>query len=133
MAQKVILVEATIGTDLLENEPLTGLADSYDVTSVSGFTTKDNQNMCLVTLSERLEVPVFLPATSTFEDSVDVTLYCPTEGATIHYTTDGSTPTAESTAFTTDITLEATATVKAISVKNGESSRVVSKTYTKES
>ena len=33
---------------------------------------------------------------TTFDSSLSVSMTCPTEGATIHYTTDGSEPTAES-------------------------------------
>ena len=52
-------------------------------------------------------------------------------GATIHYTLDGSTPTAESTVYSTPITLSDTTTVKEIAVKDGVSSSVTSRVYTK--
>ena len=48
-----------------------------------------------------------------------------------HYTNDGSTPTAASTAYTEALTLEATTTIKAIAVKGGITSEVASKTFTK--
>ncbi len=53
------------------------------------------------------------------------------QGAEIRYTTDGSTPTAESSLYSAAITLSDTATVKAIAIKNGQSSEVASKTFTK--
>ena len=52
-------------------------------------------------------------------------------GATIHYTVDGSTPTSASTAYTEALTLTATTTVKAIAVKDGVSSAMSSRTFTK--
>ena len=54
-------------------------------------------------------------------------------GAEIHYTTDGSTPTAESTLYSEAFTLSDTTTVKAIAIKDGESSEVASKLFTKSS
>lgn len=66
-----------------------------------------------------------------FEESTQVTMSCSTAGATIHYTVDGTTPTAESTQYTEALTLTDTTTVKAIAVKDGTSSTVSSRTFTK--
>jgi hypothetical protein len=52
-------------------------------------------------------------------------------GASIHYTTDGSVPTSSSTQYTEALTLSDTTTVKAIAVKDGVSSSVATKTFTK--
>ena len=51
----------------------------------------------------------------------------------IHYTTDGTVPTAESALYSEAFTLSATTTVKAIAIKNGVSSEVASKVFTKSS
>jgi hypothetical protein len=53
------------------------------------------------------------------------------EGAEIHYTTDGSNPTAESPVYSESFTLSETTTVKAIAIKDGVSSEVVIKYFTK--
>ena len=66
-----------------------------------------------------------------FEESTQVTMSCSTAGATIHYTTDGTTPTAESTQYSSALTLTDTTTVKAIAVNDGTSSTVTSRTFTK--
>ena len=55
------------------------------------------------------------------------------QGAEIRYTTDGSTPTASSTLYSSSITLTDTATVKAIAIKNGTSSEVATKAFVKSS
>ena len=67
-----------------------------------------------------------------FTDSTQVSMSGP-DGAAIHYTTDGSTPTAESAVYSEAFSLSATTTVKAIAIKDGVSSEVVSKVFTKSS
>ena len=66
-----------------------------------------------------------------FAESTTASIICSTAGATIHYTVDGSTPTAASPAYTEALTLTATTTVKAVAVKDGESSTVTTKTFMK--
>ncbi len=58
-----------------------------------------------------------------FTESTEVTMSGP-EDAEIYYTTDGSTPSAQSTLYEGGFTLSDTTTVKAIAIKNGESSEV---------
>jgi predicted histone-like DNA-binding protein len=65
-----------------------------------------------------------------FTDSTEVTMSGP-EDAEIYYTTDGSTPTAESTLYEGGFTLSDTTTVKAIAIKNGESSAVSTRLFSK--
>ena len=69
---------------------------------------------------------------TTFTESTQVSMSGPA-GAEIHYTTDGSTPTAESALYSEAFTLSATTTVKAIAIKDGQSSEVVSRVFTKSS
>ena len=65
-----------------------------------------------------------------FTESTEVTMSGP-EDAEIRYTTDGSTPTAESTLYEGGFTLSDTTTVKAIAIKNGESSEVSTRLFNK--
>lgn len=83
---------------------------------------------------ETVATPTFSPAAWGEGESQVVELACETAGASIYYTTDGSTPTSSSTAYDSSnkITLSATTTIKAIAVKEGmTNSEVASKTYTK--
>lgn len=70
--------------------------------------------------------------TTPFETSTSVTMSAES-GAEIRYTTDGSTPNASSQLYSSAITLSATTTVKAIAIKDGVSSNVTTKTFTKSS
>ena len=86
------------------------------------------------TTKRTVATPVADPAApATFESTQKVTLSTATEDADIYYTVDGSTPTADSTKYTSDgITLSATTTIKAIAIKEGlYDSAVFSGTYTK--
>ena len=65
-----------------------------------------------------------------FTDSTEVTMSGP-EDAEIYYTTDGSTPSAQSTLYEGGFTLSDTTTVKAIAIKNGESSEVSTRLFSK--
>ena len=76
-----------------------------------------------------VNAPNFSGATQ-FEESTQVSMTGPT-GSEIHYTLDGTNPTAESTLYEGPITLSETTTVKAIAIKDGVSSSVTSRTYTK--
>lgn len=67
-----------------------------------------------------------------FTDSTQVTITGP-EGAALYYTTDGSTPDASKTAYTAAFTITDSTTVKAIAIKNGVSSSVTTRAFTKSS
>jgi len=63
--------------------------------------------------------PTFSPATGTYISAQAVTLSTATAGAAIHFTTDGSTPTASSPTYTTPISVGTSMTVKAIATAGG--------------
>ena len=79
--------------------------------------------------TETVEVPV-IDGTTPFDESTEVTITGP-EDAEIRYTTDGTAPNAQSTLYDSAITLSDTTTVKAIAIKNGVSSEVATKVFTK--
>ena len=65
-----------------------------------------------------------------FTTSTQVTMSGP-DGAEIRYTSDGSTPTASSTLYTEAITVSSSVTLKAIAIKDGQSSEVTTKQFVK--
>ena len=79
--------------------------------------------------SESVAAPVISGETP-FDESTEVSISGP-DGAEIRYTTDGTAPNAESSLYSEAITLTDTATVKAIAIKNGESSEAATKVFTK--
>ena len=69
--------------------------------------------------------PTFSPAAGTYASAQTVTISDATSGATIHYTTNGTTPTAASTVYSGPITVSATETLNAIAVASGDSTSAV--------
>lgn len=67
----------------------------------------------------------FTPAPGTYVNSVTVSMATTETGATIRYTTDGSTPDGTDTAYTVPLVLSATTTLKAIVIKAGLQNSVV--------
>jgi lysophospholipase L1-like esterase len=63
--------------------------------------------------------PTFSPAAGTYYGTQSVAISCATSGATIHYTTDGSTPTTSSAVYSGAISVAASQTIKALAVKSG--------------
>lgn len=73
--------------------------------------------------------PTFNPAGGSFINPVSVTISSVTPGVDIYYTTDGSTPTANSEYYEDPVILTATTTLKAIATINGQFSGVSSAQY----
>lgn len=75
--------------------------------------------------------PVFSPEGGIVEEGTTVTISCPTEGATIYYTVDGTEPTVSSTQYSQPVTVNADMTIKAIAAKEGMvTSSVATAAYT---
>lgn len=77
-----------------------------------------------------VDAPAFSVNSGTYSSEFAVELTCATDGATIYYTTDGSTPTEQSTRYTGPITIGAATILKAVAVDaDGNKSRVASASY----
>ncbi|HEX6345627.1 chitobiase/beta-hexosaminidase C-terminal domain-containing protein [Umezawaea sp.] len=75
--------------------------------------------------STTVATPTFSPAAGTYPSAQSVTISTATSGATIRYTTDGSTPSASSTVYGGPITVSSNTTVKAIGLKSGSTTSAV--------
>ncbi|MBR6283677.1 MAG: chitobiase/beta-hexosaminidase C-terminal domain-containing protein [Muribaculaceae bacterium] len=78
---------------------------------------------------ETVAKPTITPAAGTYYSPIEVSMKCGTTGASIYYTTNGSTPTAASTLYSAPFTLNADATVKAIAIKGDKQSEVAEAAY----
>ena len=99
------------------------------------FNISDNTQIDTITVYVEGEAaPVTAPkisGTTPFTESTTVTITAD-EGASIYYTTDGTNPTKQSTAYTAPFSVNATTTVKAIAYDaNGKASEVSTETFTK--
>ncbi|MBR6340227.1 MAG: chitobiase/beta-hexosaminidase C-terminal domain-containing protein, partial [Alloprevotella sp.] len=97
-------------------------------------TKQSNVVSCPYTIEEETPAaPTFSPAAGTYITEQNVTLSCATTGASVHYTLDGTTPTASSPIYSSAIALDesGTYTIKAIAVseQGTKTSAVVTATY----
>ena len=117
---------------IVENNEDTGDDNGVDNGSTTGGNTSGgntNGNSGSGSVSQGVTAPTFSGNTQ-FTESTQVSMSGPA-GAEIRYTTDGSQPTAQSTLYSGPLTLTETTTVMAIAIKDGQSSAVTSRTYTK--
>src|SRR6266568_62221 len=83
------------------------------------------------TVQQQVATPAFSPGGGTYTGSVTVTINDASSGATIYYTTNGSTPTTSSVVYTGALTFTQTTTLKAMAAASGmTNSGVANATYT---
>jgi len=110
-------------------------AGTHTVTATfggSGAFAASTSGSLIETISEpTASAPAFSPAVGTYTASQSVKLSSSTSGASIYYTTNGTTPTTSSTKYSSAITVSGAETIEAIAVASGYNNSVVaSGTYT---
>ncbi|MBR5660054.1 MAG: chitobiase/beta-hexosaminidase C-terminal domain-containing protein [Bacteroidales bacterium] len=94
-------------------------------------TTIVSYTLTVTDTRETVATPTFNPAAGEVTANTSVIISCATEGATIYYTVDGTTPTIESTVYSSAITIDAAKTIKAIAMKaNYKNSEVATAAFT---
>ena len=76
-----------------------------------------------------IAAPQILAKSSLFADPLEVSIEAE-EGCEIHYTVDGTAPTTQSPLYTDPFPISTTTTVKAIAVRDGETSSIATRTFT---
>ena len=112
---------------------LTYKAASAGQTITVKWTENANQGSGNVTLqaatltggSPIASTPTFSPAAGTYSAAQSVAISDSTSGATIYYTTNGTTPTTSSTIYSGPITVSSTETIEAIAAASGYSNSAV--------
>lgn len=122
------------GTMTVAGTKVTVLGINSDSLTFKRKDASDPIRISSITINYTIDVVTSptIPASCTFMDSKTIAITNNTDGATIYYTTDGSEPSADNgTKYESPFTITETTTVKAIAVKEGESSDIVEATYTK--
>ena len=106
---------------------------NYDYADIAylSVSIEEMTNNAYTTVAPVVQTPVISPDAGEYENQVSVSISCATNGASIYYTTDGSTPSMESALYEGEFTLTESSTISAIAVKDGfTASEVATATFT---
>lgn len=121
----------SVGTWVEFTANLTQYTDVYVRLCYEGSTAVRNiDDLTLITTVPAVATPTFSPEAGTYYEAQNVTIACTTEGATIYYTTNGTTPDNTSTQYDGAITVSETTTINAIAYVGEDFSSVATATYT---
>ena len=95
------------------------------IATASGYSTSA-ESTASYTINLPAAAPTFTPTGGAYTSAQSVTLADITAGATIYYTTDGSTPTASSRVYSAPISIATTTTINAIATATGYSTSAIS-------
>lgn len=128
--ESVATVSAAGVINVVGNPGTTTITVTWNEQTITGTTYRAGTAKYTLTINKlKVATPTFSPAAGEVAANTAVTISCATEGATIYYTVDESTPTTSSTQGTS-VTIDAAKTIKAIAVKdNYDDSDVATAVY----
>ena len=106
-----------------------GIDNGLSITSADGESVIGMRKMA------QIATPTISPADDAifFGSSETVSLECATQGASIYYTTDGTTPDANSALYISPFSISETTTIKAVAIKDGmKASEIATATITRQ-
>ena len=120
---------STVGTVYSTPVSITAISTLKALAYETGY---NNSGVTSGTYTIQCAAPSFTPAAGTYNNATSVTISTTTTGATIRYTTNGTTPSSTvGTVYSTPVSITATSTLKALAYETGYSnSGVTSGTYT---
>jgi len=138
--QNVLVTTATAGAVMHYTVDGTDPAESDPVVPSNGVVVVDRtvtlkaagwkpgstaSSVVMASYSMQVAQPAFSPTAGTFTSPARVTITTATPGTVIHYTSDGSTPTAASPAYSSPVDVGTTVTLKAVGMRSGWSDSTV--------
>ncbi len=138
--QSVTITEATAGTTIhyttngsvpvstspTYTGPITvSASETISAIAINAAAVKSPVTTAAYVIGTIAATPAFSPAAGTYATAQSVKITSTTNGATIYYTTNGTTPTTASTKYTASIAVTASETIKAIAAATGFSNSAV--------
>ncbi|MDE3155355.1 MAG: chitobiase/beta-hexosaminidase C-terminal domain-containing protein [Acidobacteriota bacterium] len=115
----------TDGVDPTESDPTVASGGTVVITETTTLKARafssgaPSSNINSATYTLTIPAPSFSPGAGTYSTAQNVTISSSVSGASLYYTTDGSTPTTGSTLYAGPIAIGTQTTLKAIAVKTG--------------
>ena len=124
------LIKELVCDESLEGEiELTGAYKYIGMRSKEGAVYFESISIDWTVEEGAVSTPTFSIPGGEVKMGTEIALSCATQDAEIHYTLDGTDPTAESELYTTPIKIEDVVTIKAIAYKDGEVSLIATAEY----
>jgi hypothetical protein len=137
-SQSVSITDATSGASIyyttngttpttsstLYSGPIT-VASTETIKAMAAASGYSNSAVATATFTIAASAPVFSPKAGTYTSAQSVSITDATSGASIYYTTNGTTPTTSSTLYSGPITVASTETIKAMAAASGYSNSAV--------